>query len=115
MSLQDPELRCKHILSGTAASVSTGLFFCLKPKTLSGKKGVQAWGEIGAHQGMAKRDILLPLVEKVVLHKDGVDVIVLPGIFGETREAAEQTLYTTCMVIQLRNGVFTYEKRIHTI
>ena len=46
MSQQGPELKCKHILSRTAASVSTGLFFCLQPKMLSGEKGSEALGEL---------------------------------------------------------------------
>ena len=91
-------------LSCTAASVATGLFFFLQPKKLNGEKGVQARGEVGAHQGMAKRDILLLLVEKVICHKDGAEVVFHPGVFGEnagmrTDEESVPTLYTTCIGI----------------
>jgi hypothetical protein len=51
--------------------------------------------------GVTKRDILLPLVEKVVLHKDGVEVIFVPGLFDEAEDKNPRSnCYTTCMGIR---------------
>ncbi len=51
--------------------------------------------------GATKRDILLPLVERVVLHKDGVEVIFVPGLFDEDGgKDARSNCYTTCMGIR---------------
>lgn len=51
--------------------------------------------------GVTKRDILLPLVEKVVLHKDGVEVIFVPGLFdGAEDKSRRSNRYTTCMGIR---------------
>jgi DNA invertase Pin-like site-specific DNA recombinase len=51
--------------------------------------------------GVTKRDILMSLVDKVVCHKDGVEVHFLPGLFdGETGEnSAISNCYTTCIGI----------------
>ena len=54
--------------------------------------------------GVTKRDILLPIVEKVVCHKDGVEVVFAPGLFSQsTKEGAEGggelIDYTTCIGI----------------
>ncbi|MBV9848794.1 MAG: hypothetical protein JO250_03815 [Armatimonadetes bacterium] len=52
--------------------------------------------------GVVKRDALLPVVERVVCHKDGVEVVFAPGLFeSEDAEAGagggDITDYTTCM------------------
>jgi len=65
---------------------------------------------------MAKQDILLLLVEKIVLHKDGAEVVFHPGVFGEnagmrTDKERVPTLYTTCMVCRVGNGLSTYTLR----
>lgn len=53
--------------------------------------------------GFTKRDILLTLVDKVVLHKDGVEVIFLPGLFDEARDKDQRSnCYTTCIVCKVR-------------
>ena len=75
----------------------------------------EAWRVLSSPDvpGATKRDILLRLVDKVILHKDGVEVVFVPGLFDETGDKNPRSTYqTTCMVIQLRSGVFTYEKQI---
>ena len=61
----------------------------------------QAWRVLtsAAIEDHTKRDLLLTVIDRVICKKDGAEVIFLPGIFGETREAAEPTLYTTCIGI----------------
>jgi hypothetical protein len=51
--------------------------------------------------GVMKRDILLPLVDKVILHKDGVEVIFTPGLFDEAGDQQrDSNCYTTCIGIR---------------
>ena len=55
--------------------------------------------------GVEKRDLLATIVEKVVCHKEGADVVFLPGVFGPLGEenGSQSTtipsLYTTCIGI----------------
>ena len=59
-----------------------------------------------ASAGVAKRDILLPLVEKVVLHKDSVEVVFTPGLFDEAGgNDPLSNCYTTCIVCKVRRLV----------
>ena len=67
----------------------------------------EAWKVLSSPDvpGVTKRDILLPLVEKVVLHKDGVEVVFIPGLFDEAEDKnSRSNCYTTCMVCQVRAG-----------
>jgi len=74
-----------------------------EPNTVS--KAVQqaledAWKVLSSPDvpGVTKRDILLALVDKVVLHKDGVEVVFLPGLFDEAEDKDQRSnCYTTCM------------------
>lgn len=63
----------------------------------------EAWRVLSSPDvpGHTKRDILMPLVDKVILHKDGVEVIFAPGLFeeGEGR-SRELNCYTTCIGIR---------------
>ncbi len=56
-------------------------------------------------------------VGNVIPHKEGADAYFVPSIFQETEdeggtdlEKSRHTFHTTCMGIQLRSGVFAYEK-----
>ena len=62
----------------------------------------EAWRVLSSPDvpGVTKRDILLPLVDKVVLHKDGVEVVFVPGLFDETEDNnLRSNCYTTCIGI----------------
>ena len=49
--------------------------------------------------GVTKRDILLTLADKVILHKDGVEVVFAPGLFDEAEsDDARSNCHTTCTV-----------------
>jgi site-specific DNA recombinase len=55
--------------------------------------------------GVAKRDILQTLVDRVVCRKGGADVVFRPGVFGEQEAGAGEdgeilTLHTTCIGIK---------------
>lgn len=79
----------------------------------------QAWRVLSdeAVPGVEKRDLLATIVERVVCRKEGADVVFLPGVFGtlgeenQSQSTTISTLYTTCIVIQFRSGIFSYEKR----
>ena len=63
----------------------------------------EAWKVLSSPDvpGVTKRDILLPLVEKVVLHKDGVEVVFIPGLFDEAGDNNPRSnCYTTCIGIK---------------
>lgn len=52
--------------------------------------------------GVTKRDILMTLVEKVICHKDGVEVVFVPGLFEEAENnGSDLNCYTTCMVCKV--------------
>ena len=66
----------------------------------------QAWRVLNSPdiEGYVKRDLLLTVIEKVICHKDGAEVVFHPGVFGEiagtrTDEESVPTLYTTCIGI----------------
>ena len=45
-----------------------------------------------------KHDLLLTLIQKVICHKDGAEIIFLPGLFDEAGDKdARSNCYTTCM------------------
>jgi hypothetical protein len=59
--------------------------------------------------GPEKRDLLLPIVDKVICHKDGVEVIFAPGLFSPNAEDGtgsdgELIDYTTCIVCKVQDG-----------
>ncbi len=63
----------------------------------------EAWRVLTSEgvEGHVKRDLLLTLVEKVICHKDGAEVVFLPGVFGDAGEGdGVSTLYTTCIGIR---------------
>ena len=68
----------------------------------------QAWRVLNSPdiEGHVKRDLLLTVIEKVICHKDGAEVVFHPGVFGEnagTRTKNKEsvpTLYTTCIGIK---------------
>lgn len=48
--------------------------------------------------GVTKRDILMELVDKVVCHKEGADVVFVPGLFeSDGNKHRASNFYTTCM------------------
>ena len=61
--------------------------------------------------GVEKRDLLATIVDKVVCHKEGADVVFLPSVFGplgkgnQSQSTTISTLYTTCMVCQVRSSI----------
>ena len=51
--------------------------------------------------GMSKRDILLTIVDKVICHKDGAEVVFHPGLFDEDAQTTSNlNCYTTCIGIK---------------
>ena len=74
----------------------------------------EAWRVLSSPDvpGATKRDILLPLVDKVILHKDGVEVVFVPGLFDETGDKNPRSnCYTTCMVCRVGSGLSRYTLR----